>query len=304
MIAVVLAAVVCVAVVIVATSHGGSRRYVRRYREPRALRAGSVAMFGFLFVLNVIALLPDAQPMHGRVSVASTMVAVGALPVALGKLRIKSVPVVPVRKRTILAVGAHPDDLELAAGGTIAKLVDAGHNVHAVVMCRGRVGGDEEARLREAHAGAAFLGVTDVLVHDFPDTRLSSAEREMVDAVESAIKEHQPDMIMTHSFNDQHQDHHAVHLAVMRAARSHHSILCFESPSVTRRFDPCVFVDIADYIDVKVEAVLTHRNQGGKPYMTPERVRGMAAFRGNQAKVGMAEGFEAVRLLGSAVGDL
>ena len=61
---------------------------------------------------------------------------------------------------------------------------------------------------------------------------------------------------------------------------------------------------VEQLFDVKVEAVLSHRDQGGKPYMTPGRVRGMAAFRGAQAKNVNAEAFEPVRLLGSAIGDL
>lgn len=75
-----------------------------------------------------------------------------------------------------------------------------------------------------------------------------------------------------------------------------------ESPSATPEFAPSVFVDIEDYVEVKVAAVAAHRDQRGKPYMTPERVRGLAVYRGSQAKVRTAEAFEPVRLL-SAVAD-
>ncbi|VEI50349.1 Uncharacterized proteins, LmbE homologs [Kocuria rosea] len=171
-------------------------------------------------------------------------------------------------------------------------------------MSHGERGGNPGARPGEAEIGATYIGLTQLNVLDFPDTKLESVGNDMVRAIEAAIKEFQPDVILTHSAHDQHQDHYAVHKATLRAARAHHSILCFESPSVTRDFDPSLFVDVDGYVDVKVEAVLFHQDQAGKPYMTPERVRSMASFRGAQAKSRNAEAFEPVRLLGSAIGDL
>ncbi|GAA0226934.1 PIG-L deacetylase family protein [Cryptosporangium japonicum] len=206
--------------------------------------------------------------------------------------------------RRIVAIGAHPDDLELACGGTIAKLHDSGHEIHALVMSGGEIGGDFSKRPAEAIRGGRLLGATSVVVHDFPDTRLQAHEFEMTQIVEAALRRYNPDIVLTHSGNDQHQDHHAVHLATLRAARQHSAILCYESPSVTDKFSPQVFVDIGDYVDVKVQAVKAHRDQADKPYMTDERIRGLASFRGAQAKINHAEGFEPVRLLGSAVGDL
>lgn len=199
--------------------------------------------------------------------------------------------------RRVLVVGAHPDDLELACGGTVASLVHRGHTVKVLVMSQGMQGGDPAARRGEAMAGAALLGTRDVTVHDFPDTRLSEANGAMIAVIEKVINDFEPGTILTHSEHDQHQDHQAVHRAVLRAGRQAHSILCFESPSVTRSFSPSVFVDISDFVDLKVRAVQTHRDQSGKPYMTAGRVKGIAAFRGAQAKVAAAEGFEPVRYL-------
>ncbi|MDR6986416.1 LmbE family N-acetylglucosaminyl deacetylase [Paenarthrobacter nitroguajacolicus] len=205
--------------------------------------------------------------------------------------------------RRVLAIGAHPDDLELACGATLAKLSDAGHDVRTMVMSAGSEGGDSSVRVTEAAAGSDFMGATAVQVHQFQDTHLSEHGQEMVKAIEDAIQDFRPDVVITHSRNDYHQDHQAVHSATMRAARRHSSILCFESPSSTREFDPSVFVDIAGYVDVKIHAVGMHRDQKGKPYMSAERVRSLAAFRGSQVKTTYAEGFEPVRLLGSAVGE-
>lgn len=277
-------------------------RHKRSVVGARALRRAIVVVYTVLLALNLWCAAVMPVTLVCDAIAVSTLVATGTFGFVLAERRIPATTV--VQRRRVLAVGAHPDDLELACGATLAKLVDTGHEVRGLVMSSGEVGGNPGLRPAEAQRGASFLGLSALRVHHFPDTRLDTVGNEMVRAIEDAIKEFEPDVIFTHSAHDQHQDHYAVHQATLRAARAHHSILCFESPSVTRDFDPSVFVNIDGYVDVKVEAVLAHRDQTGKPYMTPGRVRGMAAFRGAQAKNTNAEAFEPVRLLGSAIGDL
>ncbi|PWF85902.1 hypothetical protein CIK52_08680 [Kocuria rosea] len=277
-------------------------QHTRLVRGAKRLRNAIIVTYVILLGLNLWCVLSPPGEFAEDVVALMTLTATGAWGLVVTKRRIPIA--VRARRRKILAVGAHPDDLELACGGTLAKLVDAGHEVRGLVMSSGEVGGNSGMRPDEARQGASFLGLSDMCVLNFPDTKLETVNNDMVKAIETAVTEFGPDVIFTHSAHDQHQDHYAVHQATLRAARAHHSILCFESPSVTRDFDPSVFVDIDGYVDVKVEAVLTHRNQAGKPYMTPQRVRAMAAFRGAQAKNTNAEAFEPVRLLGSAIGDL
>ncbi|UFU06789.1 PIG-L deacetylase family protein [Ruania halotolerans] len=274
----------------------------RHVRHAPAVRAAAVTIVAVLVPANAQALwFAPGSPFAVGVAVASVALLIGYAG-AVVLLRFATAPVKAPRR--ILAIGAHPDDLELACGGALAKFVDAGHDVHVLVMSQGSVGGDEGERILEARRGATFLGAQSVVVHDFPDTMLQEVTQGLVMAMEAAIEEIAPDVILTHSAHDQHQDHAAVHAATLRAARQHSTILCYESPSVTRDFNPSVFIDIADYVDIKVQAVRMHRNQSGKPYMSAQRLRGMATFRGSQAKREFAEAYEPVRLLGSAVGDL
>lgn len=277
-------------------------RWRRHLRHPSAVRWGVLTTTAVLAPLNVYATtLPSGSGVALGVALASTT----AIILGVGGVLLLRRPVHrAARPRRVLAIGAHPDDLELACGGALAKFVDAGHEVHAMVMSRGAVGGAEAVRLSEAQRGAAFLGARTVTVHDFPDTALAQAEQGLVAAIEAAIDHVDPDVILTHSAHDQHQDHAAVHAATLRAARQRTTILCYESPSATRAFNPSVFIDIADHLDVKVQAVRLHRDQAGKPYMSAQRLRGLATFRGAQAKREYAEAYEPVRLLGSAVGDL
>ncbi|WP_207596255.1 PIG-L deacetylase family protein [Arthrobacter sp. D5-1] len=279
----------------------GRNWFARKFSSPNRLR-WTLACFGSLLLVALAGCaVGRTHPswLNTVVVLAGAGLIVACLVAPAFRIRYR----VAARPRRVLAIGAHPDDLELACGATLAKLSDAGHDVRTMVMSNGSQGGDSRVRVTEAAAGSDFMGATAVQVHHFQDTNLSGHGPEMVKAIEEAIEDFRPDVVITHSRNDYHQDHQAVHSATMRAARRHSSILCFESPSSTRQFDPSVFVDIAGYVDVKIHAVGMHRNQKGKPYMSAERVRSLAAFRGSQVKTTYAEGFEPVRLLGSAVGE-
>jgi LmbE family N-acetylglucosaminyl deacetylase len=198
----------------------------------------------------------------------------------------------------VLVIGAHPDDIEIAAGASIAKLHDAGFQVRALVLSRGERGGDAGSRLTEAEIGAQFLELDGVQVMDFHDTQMQSQAFEIVNAIERIIREFQPDMIFTHSKHDLHQDHQTVYESTLRAARDRRTtILSYESPSVTEEFVPAYYIDVCGYVDVKIEAIHKHWDQHKKPYMNPDLVRSKMNFRGNQAKIDYAEGFEVVRMV-------
>jgi len=198
----------------------------------------------------------------------------------------------------VLAIGAHPDDIEIAAGAALAKMRDAGYGITGLILTRGEKGGDGDTRPLEAQRGAEFLGLDTVKVLDFNDTHLSLDIVKITGAIEEMIEKVQPEIIFTHSTHDLHQDHQAVYEATMRAARNTRTtILCYESPSVTQDFHPTYFIDVDKYVEVKVQAMREHWNQRKKPYMKPELVRGKMAFRGAQAKVDYAEGFEVARMV-------
>jgi LmbE family N-acetylglucosaminyl deacetylase len=133
---------------------------------------------------------------------------------------------------------------------------------------------------------------------DFADTRLAQQAGELTDTIGALIRKVQPDIIFTHSNHDLHQDHQVVYESTMRAARrTRTTILCYESPSVTQDFRPTYFVDVCGYVDVKIQAIREHWDQRDKPYVKSDLVRGKLAFRGGEAKVEYAEGFEIARMV-------
>ncbi|WIM68655.1 PIG-L deacetylase family protein [Corynebacterium breve] len=270
------------------------RRFLKRnYRAPgalfRAIRIGFI-LTGLLAAGHLLTTHPWF--LFGNVIAIIALLGMLAYVGHYSRIPQHSAP----RPSSVLIVAAHPDDLEIACGSTIAKLVDSGHQVHGIIMSDGADGGDAAVRPDEARAGATFLGLSSVTVLSLTDRALDEHMNEMIDAIEAKMGAKQPDLIFTHSKNEVHQDHLAVHRAVMRAARNHHSILCFESPSVTADFSPTVFIDVTDYSDVKAEAIAAHANQSGKPYMSREIVDSITTFRGRQGRIRRAEGFEPMRL--------
>jgi LmbE family N-acetylglucosaminyl deacetylase len=198
----------------------------------------------------------------------------------------------------VLAIGAHPDDIEIAAGAALAKMRDAGYQICGLVLTDGEKGGRAEVRPGEARRGGAFLGLEEVSVEKFIDTRLQSQAVEIANTIETMVKRFKPDIIFTHSAHDLHQDHQAVYEATLRATRNMPvTVLCYESPSVTDDFRPTYFMDVCQYAEVKIHAMREHWDQHEKPYMREEVVRGKLAFRGAQAKVEYAEGFEVQRMI-------
>ncbi|MDP9806302.1 LmbE family N-acetylglucosaminyl deacetylase [Trueperella bonasi] len=294
----IFAAIIAVTAIVSVAGEEQLRRRVVNYRPPQIFAVISAIL---LVPANVWATIRDVSQLWQAVIIVASLAGIlGAFVMyQLHKIHGNKT----AKPRRVLAIGAHPDDLELAVGGTLARLADSGHEIHTMIMTAGAVGGDPEIRAQEAINGSKFLGASRCDVYDFTDTKLETDMNGMIAAIEKKINQFNPDIIFTHSANDQHQDHAAVHLATLRAGRRHRAILCFESPSVTTQFTPKVFVDIDDYVGVKSSAVAIHENQAGKPYMTEDRVSGMAHFRGDQAKMSRAEGFEPVRFdaLGGAL---
>lgn len=275
--------------------------FVRTVRHWQYAWAISLVLSGFLLCVSLAGL--GFSAFAGVLDLAPVMLSLVATALLVFTSLQRTNVVVP-KERRILVVGAHPDDLELAAGGSIARFADRGHDVRAIIMSDGANGGAAHIRLDEARDASTYLGLRDLAMHQYTDTRLGDSMDLMIASIEMEIATFQPDVILTHSANDQHQDHHSVHLAVLRAGRRVPTILCFESPSVTPEFRPRFFVDISDYLDTKVGAVAWHANQLGKPYMGSDRILGQAAHRGSEAKIQYAEGFEVVRALSTSLGEL
>jgi LmbE family N-acetylglucosaminyl deacetylase len=202
-------------------------------------------------------------------------------------------------RRSILVIGAHPDDIELGCGGTIARHVAVGDPVAMLVVTHGEVGpGDVLQRVAEQERAAEVLGVNTLLWGSgIPDCRVSLYELDLVHLIEAAIRRVGATIVYTHSRNDSHQDHRAVALCTMGAARWVPTVMSYESPS-SLQFSPTTFVDISDSIDKKINALMCHSSQvQASEMVSASRVRSSAEHYGHCCRRQYAEGFEPVRVM-------
>jgi len=213
--------------------------------------------------------------------------------VALATRAVEQARAEPARD-VVLAIGAHPDDVEIGAGGTLVAHVARGDEVVITTLSHGAVGGDAGVRRSEAAAAARRLGARLVLL-DLDDTRISDGAP-TVQTIETVVGEVQPTIVYTHSFNDLHQDHRATHRATLVATRRADRVYCYESPSSTVAFAPTRFVPIDAYLADKLAAIAEYTSQVAKAdYLAPELLEATARYWGRHVDGAFAEPFEVVR---------
>ena len=124
----------------------------------------------------------------------------------------------------ILAFGAHPDDIEIGMGGTLAQFSDAGHNV---VGCIATTPPDKVTRTDESKNAAQILGIDIKLMDiDFEELYFS---RKIVKTIDEILNNYKPDIIFTHWNKDSHQDHNALTSGIIAATRKNNcSVYMYE----------------------------------------------------------------------------
>ena len=207
------------------------------------------------------------------------------------------------KKMNVFALGAHPDDIEIGCGGTLSHLHNEGYNILAVTFSRGEKGLSQQIRrnnirIKETQEAMKTLGSIRTKCYNLPDTKLRDHIHKMRDIIEEIVQQFEPDLIFTHSSKDIHQDHRAVHEATIVAMQHRTcSILCYENCRTDSSFSPSFFVSLDGVLDKKITALKTHKTQNGKFYVDPDVILANAVFRGSQARLRFAEGFEINRMV-------
>ncbi len=220
----------------------------------------------------------------------------------------------------VLAIGAHPDDIELLCAGTLANHSERGDEVFMAVMTDGGKGHHEipperlvEIRRRESEEAAGVIGAKLIWV-GIPDGEASPSLENRLRTIE-LIRRVEPDIIITHNPHDYHPDHRGVSTLVLDSiylSTVPHietgSPPCRKLPrlyymdSVTGLgFEPEIFIDITESMEVKRRMLSTHRTQiewlrkhDGVDIMAV--MEDLARLRGHQCGVGYAEAFKMVRI--------
>jgi LmbE family N-acetylglucosaminyl deacetylase len=197
-------------------------------------------------------------------------------------------------RQVVLAIGAHPDDVEIGAGGALAVHADLGHEIAILTLCRGSRGGEAERRVAESQAAARILSA-ELYLEDFDDTGISEGDP-TVGVISRVVDAVAPTTIYTHSIHDVHQDHRNTHSAVMVAAQDVGRIYCYQSPSATVDFRPTRFVSIDRQLDRKLEAIASFDSQVEvRTYLEPDLIQSIARSWSRFAEGRYAEAFEVIR---------
>jgi len=191
----------------------------------------------------------------------------------------------------VLAVGAHPADIELGCGGALLAHRDRGDEIHLIVMS----GCASKTIEHEQLYAADQLGAT---VHwaGFEDGSIPEG-RESVAAIESVVIATGSEVVYGHFAEDSHQDHRFTARATLAAARRCRQVLSYES-ATSVAFTPLLFVDIEGRLGHKLQLVGVHRTQLAATDMFDLGiVAAQARFRGAQARLSTAEGFQSERFV-------
>ncbi|TWE11975.1 PIG-L deacetylase family protein [Rudaeicoccus suwonensis] len=201
-------------------------------------------------------------------------------------------------RERVLAIGSHPDDIEIGCGGTLLDHRRRGDSISLLTLSRGALGGNEGARIDEACTTAAVIG-GQLFLGDLPDARID-AGLSTIRLIEAVVAHVDPTVVYVHSPHDSHQDHRAVSVAARSATRTVRRVFGYQSPSATNEFNPTQFVNIDSVITRKVELLKMFHSQDGRTYLEPELVVAGARYwaRHLGATARYAEPFELVRSVG------
>jgi N-acetylglucosamine malate deacetylase 1 len=201
--------------------------------------------------------------------------------------------------KTVLGVGAHPDDLELGVGGTLGLLARAGVKV---VMAIVAVPNALEDRIEESKKAASLLGAAGIeFLYPDKTRRVEDIKTyELVGRLDDLIRKHDPAAVLSHAEANFHKDHVLVHNGVVAAQRLHFfDFFSFYPTSchpVTVPFHPQAYVDISKTMDLKMAAINQHTTQFTCKGLGTDHYRDVAREYGRMVGVDYAEGLEVQRV--------
>jgi LmbE family N-acetylglucosaminyl deacetylase len=199
---------------------------------------------------------------------------------------------------SVLALGAHPDDVEIAAGGTLLTLAERhpGMRVRYVLLT-----GVPERQAEARAAARAFTPDADLQVelHDLPDGRLPAAYGQVKETLENLARSFRPDVILAPSPQDAHQDHRVVGGLVPTAFRDH-VIFSYEIPKWDGDLGrPSVYFPLSENVARRKVELLDKcfPSQLGRDWWDEETFLGLARIRGIECRARYAEAFTCTKLV-------
>ena len=206
------------------------------------------------------------------------------------------------KNRLVIAFGAHPDDIEIGMGGTVAKLTGMGYDVRLVIATLPNfVKTDtKEERKHESIMSAKVMGCKTPEFLDLSPEEILF-KRNFVTQISKIIQELNPEAIFTQWIGDTHQDHQALTRAVVAAARDSNDVFMYETTIPggisEHAFRPQLYVDVTDTLEIKKNALDCFDSQKIRcgPLWIDSLV-GRCSYRGYQMNTKYAEAFEVIKV--------
>ena len=201
----------------------------------------------------------------------------------------------------VLVLAPHTDDGELGCGGTIARLLEEKREVYYVAFSTARTSVRPEFPDNileiEVKAAARVLGIPPdhLIICDFPVRHFPNCRQDILQRLINLRQEIHPDLILTPSPHDIHQDHQVVTAEGLRAFKRH-TLLGYELPWNNIVFETRCFLTLEErHVEKKVEALLCYKSQARRSYLDDEFIWSLARTRGTQIEGRYAEAFEVLR---------
>lgn len=203
--------------------------------------------------------------------------------------------------KKILALGAHPDDIEFSSGATIRRFADEGAQIYWAVFspCVKSLppGSDPNRLFNEMRKSAQILGVPQdhLYTYNFEVRYFSKTRQDILEEMIVLKKKLQPDLVILPNSVDIHQDHQVIHNEGVRAFKNT-CVLGYELPWNDIEFKNNYFVKVnKEQILAKVNAIDQYESQNARVYKSAEFYFSLAMVRGTQMSVPYAESFELIR---------
>jgi N-acetylglucosamine malate deacetylase 1 len=205
-------------------------------------------------------------------------------------------------KQLVLAFGAHPDDIEIGMGGTVAKLNGMGYNVNIIVATLPNfVKTDtKEQRRMEATMSAKVMGSKQPEFLDLSPDEITF-NRKFITRIDEIIHNHRPEAVFTQWIGDSHQDHQTLTRAVIAASRDVNNLYMYETTIpgglTENAFRPQLYIDISETLETKKNALNCFDSQKircGDPWIPA--IVGRSSYRGYQMNTKHAEAFEIIKI--------
>lgn len=207
----------------------------------------------------------------------------------------------PAAFARVLVLAPHTDDGEFGCGGTIARLVEEGREVHYVAFSPAvrsvPEGFSPDVLTHEVRAATQTLGIgpDQLRVFDYDVRTFPAKRQELLEDMVALARELEPDLVLAPTVQDVHQDHETVAREARRAFKRT-TLLGYELPWNLYNFDQTLYVRLeARHVEAKVAALACYESQQHRNYSNPEYIRGLAATRGINVNAPLAEVFEVAR---------